>query len=95
MDLPHLSATIETDVQDYLEERRDTLAKAGLTKVARASQEGLAADAIIHYARTKPDRLIAMCSHGRSGVGRWVLGSVTETVIRHASNPILILRAAD
>jgi len=34
-----------------------------------------------------------MCSHGRSGVRRWVLGSVTETVVRHASNPVLILRA--
>lgn len=92
-DLPRLSAAIETDVQNYLEERRDALEKAGLTRVARASQEGLAGDAIIHYARTKPDRLIAICSHGRSGARRWVLGSVTETVVRHGSNPVLILRA--
>ena len=71
------------------------LAKAGLSEVAYASKEGLAADAIIRFARNKPDGLIAMCSHGRSGVRRWVLGSVTETVVRHASNPVLILRAAD
>jgi len=36
-----------------------------------------------------------MCTHGRSGVKRVVLGSVTETVVRHASEPVLILRAAN
>lgn len=95
VDLPRLSAAIETDVQHYLEERCAALTKAGLVKVTYASQEGLPGDAIIHYARTKPDRLIAMCSHGRSGARRWVLGSVTETVVRHAGNPVLVLRAAD
>ena len=95
VDLPQLSAAIETDVQHYLEERCAALTKAGLVKVTYASQEGLPGDAIIHYARTKPDRLIAMCSHGRSGARRWVLGSVTETVVRHAGNPVLVLRAAD
>jgi nucleotide-binding universal stress UspA family protein len=93
--LPQLSAAIETDVQHYLEERCAALTKAGLVKVSYASQEGLAGDAIIHYARTKPDRLIAMCSHGRSGARRWVLGSVTETVVRHAGNPVLVMRPAN
>ena len=95
VDLPRLSAAIETDVQHYLEERCAALTKAGLVTVTYASQEGLPGDAIIRYARTKPDSLIAMCSHGRSGARRWVLGSVTETVVRHAGNPVLVLRAAD
>jgi nucleotide-binding universal stress UspA family protein len=33
-----------------------------------------------------------MCTHGRSGINRWVLGSVTETVIRHSDNPVLVVR---
>jgi nucleotide-binding universal stress UspA family protein len=37
--------------------------------------------------------LIAMCSHGRSGVKRWVLGSVTEIVVRHTIDPVLVIRA--
>jgi len=37
--------------------------------------------------------LIAMCSHGRSGVKRWVLGSVTENVVRHSDDPVLVVRA--
>ncbi|MGZ8443772.1 MAG: universal stress protein [Candidatus Binatia bacterium] len=95
VDLPRLSAATETDVQHYLEERCAALSKAGLVKVTYASQEGLPGDAIIHYARAKPDYLISMCSNGRSGARRWVLGSVTETVVRHAGNPVLVLRAAD
>ena len=90
-----MSAAIETDVQRYLEERCAALTKAGLVTVTYASQEGLAGIAIIRYARTKPDCLIAMCSHGSSGARRWVLGSVTETVVRHAGNPVLVMRPAN
>ena len=39
-----------------------------------------------------PDNLIAMSSHGRSGVKRWMLGSVAETVVRHSGDPVLITR---
>jgi len=95
VDLPRLSADIEAKVELYLEERRSALADAGLAKITNASKEGLAADAIIDFARKQPNCLIAMCSHGRSGVRRWVLGSVTETVARHAHNPMLILRAVN
>jgi nucleotide-binding universal stress UspA family protein len=35
-----------------------------------------------------------MCTHGRSGVQRWMLGSVTETVVRHTSDPVLVIRAS-
>lgn len=37
--------------------------------------------------------LIVMSTHGYSGVTRWVLGSVTEKVVGHASCPVLIVRA--
>jgi nucleotide-binding universal stress UspA family protein len=93
VDLERLSADIEADVEQYLEEKRDALAKAGLEKISYASKEGLSADEIIKFARATPDNLIAMCTHGRSGVKRWVLGSVTETVVRHSGDPVLVLRA--
>jgi len=38
--------------------------------------------------------LVAMCTHGRSGVGRWVLGSVTDRVVRHSGDPVLVMRAS-
>lgn len=34
--------------------------------------------------------LIVMCSHGRSGLSRWVLGSVTESVVQRATKPVLV-----
>jgi nucleotide-binding universal stress UspA family protein len=33
-----------------------------------------------------------MCTHGRSGIKRWVLGSVTEKVVRLCGDPVLIVR---
>jgi nucleotide-binding universal stress UspA family protein len=94
IDMERLNADIEAEVQQYLEEKRDALTKAGLEKVSYASKEGFSADEIIKYGLRNPDRLIAMCSHGRSGVKRWVLGSVTETVVRHSGAAVLIVRAA-
>jgi nucleotide-binding universal stress UspA family protein len=95
VDLDQLIAGIEADVQNYLQEKVDALRKSGLEKVSYASKEGLAADEIIKFGRSTPDNLIAMCSHGRSGVKRWVLGSVTETVVRHSGDPVLVVRARD
>ncbi|HYA28678.1 MAG TPA: universal stress protein [Acidobacteriota bacterium] len=94
IDLERLSADIEAEVQQYLDEKRSVLRKASLEKISYASKEGLSADEIIKYGRKNPNKLIAMCSHGRSGVKRWVLGSVTETVVRHCGDPVLIVRAS-
>ncbi len=93
-DPDQLIAAIDTDISQYLQEKVDVLRKAGLEKVSCASKEGLSADEIIKFARRTPNNLIAMCSHGRSGVTRWMLGSVTETVVRHSGDPVLVLRAA-
>ena len=93
IDLNRLLAQTETDVQQYLEEKSDMLKKAGVCDVTIASRQGYGADEIIKFAGTSADRLIAICSHGRSGVRRWALGSVTETVVRHGNNPMLIFHA--
>lgn len=42
---------------------------------------------------TQPGDLIVMTSHGRTGLRRWILGSVAEAVIRRASVPVLLVRA--
>ena len=78
---------------DYLERKTAELKRKGIEKVSYIAREGLSADEIIKFAGATPDSLIAMCSHGYSGVKRWVLGSVTETVLRHAGGPVLVLRA--
>ena len=40
----------------------------------------------------KPGDLIVLASHGRSGVTRWMLGSVAEKLIRMADAPVLVVR---
>lgn len=88
-----LLGTVRDESKDYLEKKVAELKKLGVAKVSAHTKEGFAGDEIIALGRKTPDNLIAMCSHGRSGVRRFVLGSVTETVVRHSGDPVLVLRA--
>ena len=81
-------------VEDYLAKKADALRAAGLAKVSWVALEGGGAEAIVGYANSRHDALVAMCTHGRSGVSRWALGSVTEKVVRHADEPVLVVHAA-
>ena len=80
------------EVVAYLNKEAEVMKKLGVDRVSTIAEYGFAADEIISLARKTPDVLIAMCSHGRSGVKRWVLGSVTETVARHSGDPVLVTR---
>lgn len=84
---------LKEDATKYLEEQARRLSHGGLKNVSYVVMEGDSAGVIIDFARKTPDNLIGMCTHGRSGVGRWVLGSVTDRVVRHSGDPVLILRA--
>lgn len=53
-------------------------------QVEVACEDGPAGDAIVKYAGSHNVDLIIMSSHGRSGVTRWVYGSVAEQVLRQA-----------
>ena len=89
-----LLTAMREEAVDYLEKRTEAVKKLGIANVSYVAQEGFAADEIISLARKSQDNLIAMCTHGRSGVKRWMLGSITETVVRHSSDPVLVIRAA-
>lgn len=88
-----LLAGLRDEAAEYLEKRAADLKRLGVAKVQCVTKEGLAADEIISLGRKTPDNLIAMSSHGRSGVRRWVLGSVTELVVRHSGDPVLVIRS--
>ena len=55
---------------------------------------GLPASAIIDYARDKAVNLVAMSTHGRSGISRWVMGSVADKVLRGSGSPLLLVKAS-
>lgn len=94
MNFDQLIADIKDEATAYLEKKTEEIKGKGFEKISFLVKEGLSADEIISIGRQTPDNLIAMCTHGRSGVKRWVLGSVTETVVRHCGDPVLVIRAA-
>lgn len=86
------------------EDRRRASAMAYLNSVGKAFQEkglsasiavgaGSPADKIIDYAEANAVDLIAMSTHGRSGIGRWVFGSVVDKVLHAGDTAILTVRA--
>ena len=85
---------IEAEARDYLAEKVKEVKGKGLENVSSVVNVGYGAEEIITLARKTPDNFIAMSTHGRSGIKRWVLGSVTERVVRHSGDPVLIIRAA-
>jgi nucleotide-binding universal stress UspA family protein len=89
-----LKSSLSKQVETYLAKEIETLKNHGVEKASFFLTEGAGPDEIISYARKRPDTLIVMCTHGRSGMKRWVLGSVTEKVVRHSGNPVLVMRAA-
>ena len=94
---PHmdeLMKQLETEARSYLAEKVEELKKKGVENVSPVVDFGYGAEEIITLGRKTPDNFIAMCTHGRSGLKRWVLGSVTERVVRHSGDPVLIVRAA-
>lgn len=93
--LKELWAEARMETEKYLAEKVQQLRAAGLPQVSCVSLESGAdgtAGEIIDLAKKTADNLVAMSTHGRSGVGRWVLGSVTERVVRHSSAPVLVIR---
>lgn len=77
--------------QDYLETVAAPLREAGIA-VASEVAESSPAERIVERAEEDPSALVAMSTHGRSGLGRWLLGSVTDKVLRATRNPLLIVR---
>jgi nucleotide-binding universal stress UspA family protein len=87
-----IKAELSDEAREYLDRKTEELRRFGVPKVSAMCREGLAPDEIIALGRTLPDNIIAMCTHGRTGVNRWMLGSVTETVVRHSGDPVLVVR---
>ena len=58
-------------------------------------EKGKAEQMIVETAAADKGTLITMATHGRSGMNRWLLGSVTEKVLRGGNKPVLLVRATE
>lgn len=79
-----------TGGQEYLDRIASELASAGL-KVETAILEGVADEQIISYSGMHGVDLIVISTHGYGGIKRFLLGSVTDRVLRSCEVPVLVV----
>lgn len=93
-DLDSVMDAAEQETNAYLQSLQ---AAIGDSPVSTSSQcaTGLAAESIIEIADSQKVDLIVMCSHGRSGIERWVFGSVAEKVLRGANCATLVINGQE
>ena len=93
--LAHLSdeyiAHASTAAKDYLNKVRRRLTRKGI-KAHSEVEVGQPAEKIIECAQEKEVELIVLSTHGRSGVGRWLFGSVADKVVHGSEKPVLLIR---
>jgi nucleotide-binding universal stress UspA family protein len=82
------------DAEEYLAPLAAEMRDKGL-RVETLVRRGAPAAEIVAGAREAAADLIAMSTHGRSGLGRLLFGSVAEAVLRHAEIPVFLLRATE
>ena len=80
------------EAESYLNGVAAGLHKAGIGRVKACVWYGPAATTIVEAAEVEKVSLIVMSSHGCSGVGRLIFGSVAESVLRGTRRPILLVR---
>jgi len=85
-------AAERTEADEHLEALRKQLVEGGAVEVRTQILEGHPGTAIVDAARANDADVIVMATHGRSGIGRALLGSVADHVVRHASCPVLLVR---
>jgi nucleotide-binding universal stress UspA family protein len=82
--------------REYLKDQEETF-KAELpdNRVCSALLEGYVTEALERHAREIDAKLIIMTTHGRTGVSRAWLGSVADSLVRHSSFPLLVIRSLE
>lgn len=85
-----------TETHSYLAALASRLQASGLSVRTEVLAAEDAAGAIVAFAQADPGLLlVAMATHGRGGLGRWVVGSVAAQVVRAAPKPMLLVRACE
>jgi nucleotide-binding universal stress UspA family protein len=82
----------KADAEKYLKEVVARLKKTGIN--ARADViYGRAGESLSDYATNNDVDLVIIATHGRSGISRWVWGSVADRLVRSVCVPVLMVRA--
>jgi len=90
---PKFDEVRRAEAQLEVDRVREALALAGIEADSSILDDADPAAAIVELARRRGADLIVMGSHGRTGMGRLLLGSVSEKVIGQATCPVLVVKA--
>ena len=82
------------EAHQYLSLLRARLERTENVAVQTEFSHGIAAEVILALAETKPGSILVMSTHGRTGLARLLMGSVTLAVARKSSIPLLIVPTA-
>jgi nucleotide-binding universal stress UspA family protein len=80
----------ELETEAYLEKEEAKLTREG-AKVSHIMREGPIPELILKVADEVHADMIAMSTHGRSGIQRWLMGSVADRVVHHAHIPVMLV----
>jgi nucleotide-binding universal stress UspA family protein len=86
-----LLAEIQRQAEEYLQGIKANLGKSGIKARSQATL-GKAAESILQVAQKEDINLIAMTTHGRTGVSRWVYGSVASRIVEESLQPVMLIR---
>ena len=86
---------VVAEAEEYLAQVAERLRTVGVRHVVPTVWYGPPASTIVEGARFQKADLIVMTTHGRSGLGRLILGSVAESVLRGTRTPILLIRTSE
>ena len=90
--LRKMEAEVKADAENYLKGIVSRAKYAG-ARVESAVLYGRAADTLAEFATKNRIDIIIIATHGRSGVSRWVWGSVADRILRSSCVPVLMVRA--
>ncbi len=86
-----IDASTKKVAEDYLDQMVSRI-DYGRVNVKAEVMTGKIADSLADYAIKNEVNLIVIATHGRSGVSRWVMGGVSDRIIRSACVPVLTVR---
>jgi len=90
-DLKQIESHSKNDAESYLREIVERLKLAGI-KAHSKLLTGKAADRLVDYIHESNFDLLIMATHGRSGISRWIWGSVADKILHSSSIPVLLVR---
>jgi len=90
-----VSKIVHDSAENYIKDKVQELKNKGLKNVSYKVFRGRPTEQITDFAIETSNSLTAMCTHGRNGIGRWMLGSVTNAVIHCSEEPVLVIRGVD